>query len=147
MILLDSKNLQAVSNNPVHLMDEDGQLMPTALVPFCAFSNNFSTMGVKIDQFDVPVCKIFRAKLYQDQLCYEADFNEFKKNLGSKDEISVSFFIHYNEDRMLSMNSNDRTNFEKDRNVIIVNTIGKKQNDMNKASQVTLCFLFCSRST
>ena len=106
-------------------MDENGKLMPTALVPFCAFSNNFSTMGVKIDQFDIPVCNIFRAKLYHDQFCYEADFNQFKQGSGSKEEISVSFFIHYNEERMVSFaNSKDRKG--DDQNVIIVNTIGKE---------------------
>ena len=69
-------------------------------------------MGVKLDQFDVPVCNIFKAKLYQDQLCYEADFNQFKTDLGFLKEISISFFIAYNEDRMLSIANDDngRTN-------------------------------------
>ena len=103
--------------------------MPTALLPFCAFSDNFSTTGVKIDQFDVPVCNVFKTKLYKDQLCYEGDFNEFKKNLGSNKEVSVSFFIHYNEERMLSITNDKRTYFEDDRKVIIVNAIGKKDNE------------------
>ena len=106
-------------------MDENGKLMPTALVPFCAFSNNFSTMGVKIDQFDIPVCNIFRAKLYHDQLCYEADFNQFKTDLGFLKEISVSFFIHFNEDRMLSI-SYDYDGKAVEQNDIIVDTIGKE---------------------
>ena len=121
MILLDSKNLQTVSNNPVHLVDENGKLMPTALVPFCAFSNNFSTMGVKIDQFDVPVCNIFKAKLHKDQLCYEADIDNFKQEFQNS-ELSVSFFIHYNEDRIISI-ANQKSH-EEAPNVVVVDTIG-----------------------
>ena len=48
------------TNHPVHIQEEDGQLSPTALLPFCEFGGNMSVMGVKIDQFDVPVCNSFR---------------------------------------------------------------------------------------
>ena len=82
-------------------------------------------MGVKIDQFDIPVCNIFRAKLYHDQFCYEADFNQFKTDLGFLKEISVSFFIHFNEDRMLSI-SYDYDGKAVEQNDIIVDTIGKE---------------------
>ena len=33
-------------------------------------------MGVKIDQFDVPVCNSFEATVLNDQLCYEVDPNK-----------------------------------------------------------------------
>ena len=95
--------------------------MPTALIPFCAFSNNFSTMGVKIDQFDVPICNIFKAKVHEDQLCYEADIDNFKQE-SQDTELSVSFFIHYNEDRMLSI-ANQKSH-EEAPNVVVVDTIG-----------------------
>ena len=95
--------------------------MPTALVPFCTFSNNFSTTGVKIDQFDVPVCNIFKAKLHKDQLCYEADIDNFKQDFQNS-ELSVSFFIHYNEDRIISI-ANQKSH-EEAPNVVVVDTIG-----------------------
>ena len=65
-----SKELQKVSNHPVHITDQDNELSPTAFIPFCEFSGNMSVMGIKIDQFDVPVCNSFRPKIMQDQLCY-----------------------------------------------------------------------------
>ena len=42
-----------------------------------------SAMGVKIDQFDVPVCNSFQAKVLNDQLCYEVDLSRFsdKENI------------------------------------------------------------------
>ena len=77
-------------------------------------------MGIKIDQFSVPVCNSFRPKIIQDQLCYEVDPNEYKK-LHSNDEIELglTLYINYNEERdtsFQSQNSND--------NHIILDTIG-----------------------
>ena len=53
---LATPEMQKVTSHPVHIMDEDGQLSPTALIPFCSVSNNYSTMGTKIHSLDVPVC-------------------------------------------------------------------------------------------
>ena len=60
-----------------------------------------SSMGVKIDQFDVPVCNSFQAKIMNDQLCYEVDLNTFsdKNNLEKELEIGFNFLMDYNEDR------------------------------------------------
>ena len=43
-----------------------------------------STVGVKLDQFDDPVCNSFHAKILNDQLCYEVDLNSFsnKSNIA-----------------------------------------------------------------
>ena len=64
---------RTITNHPVHIEDKDGNLSPTALIPFCEFGGNMSVMGVKIDLFDVPVCNSFRPKIVQDQLCYTVD--------------------------------------------------------------------------
>ena len=34
------------------------------------------TVGVKIKQFDIPVCKSFDAKMLNDQLCYEVNLQK-----------------------------------------------------------------------
>ena len=60
--LIGFKKLQKFTNHPVHIK-EDYELYPTALIPFCEFGGNMSVMGVKIDQFDVPVCNSFRPKI------------------------------------------------------------------------------------
>ena len=73
-----------VTNHPVHIKEKDGQLSPTALIPFCEFGGNISTMGVKIDQFKVPFCNSFKAKTLNDELCYEVDLNNYKKFLSKK---------------------------------------------------------------
>ena len=77
-------------------------------------------MGIKIDQFSVPVCNSCRPKIIQDQLCYEVDPNEYKKLLNNDEiELGLTLYINYNEERdtsFQSQNSND--------NHIILDTIG-----------------------
>ena len=60
-----------------------------------------SVMGVTMDDFDVPVCNSFRPKIVMDQLCYTVDPNEYKHKIDLKGDISLSLFIHYNEDRQM----------------------------------------------
>ena len=95
------KKLETVTNHPVHLVEENGELLlPTALIPFCEFGRNMSVMGVKIEQFSFPLCTSFKAKLYKDQLCYTVDPNEFKHRIDLKGQLSITLAIDYNEDRV-----------------------------------------------
>ena len=115
----DFRRVHTTTNHPVHIVGENGTLSPTALIPFCEFGGNFSVMGAKIDQFDVPVCKSFRPKIVRDQLCYTVDPNKYKDKIDLKGELSLALYIHYNEDRQ--MEDIDHTEEHK----IVVNTIGK----------------------
>ena len=73
-------------------MTHDNQLSPSAFIPFCDFGGNMATMGVKIDQFDVPVCNSFQAKILNDQLCYEVDLNLLSKKYNQERiEIRLQF--------------------------------------------------------
>ena len=62
-----------------------------------------SAMGVKIDQFAVPVCNSFQAKIMNDQLCYEVDLNKFsdKNNIENELKLGFNFLMDYNEDRQV----------------------------------------------
>ena len=122
-------DIQRVTSHPVHLFDNIGSLNPTALVPFCSISDNFSAMGVKIDQIDVPVCNSFRPKIRKDQLCYTVDLNEIKKKIVSKNKVFFTFFIDFNEDRELSVAQNikEKGNSEitsRSTSEILIDTIG-----------------------
>ena len=112
-----------MTNHPVHLQTKDANAMinlyPTALIPFCGFGGNLSVMGIKIDQFDVPFCSSFRPKIIQDQLCYTVDPNEYKDKIDLEGDLSISIFLHYNEDRQME----DFDSFEEF--ITIVETIGK----------------------
>ena len=62
-----------------------------------------SSMGVKIDKFDIPVCNSFQAKIFNDQLCYELDLNNFtnKHNVQEELKSGFNFIMDYNEDRQV----------------------------------------------
>ena len=101
-----------------------------------------SVVGVKIDQFDDPVCNSFQATILNDQLCYEVDLNRFsnKSNIAKELELGFYFFMDYNEDRQVTRQSTmagevERSGIganllESDKNqhaFIYLNTIGKEQ--------------------
>ena len=90
------------TNHPVHIVTEEKKLSPSALIPFCEFGENIE-MGIKIDQFDDPVCNSFQAKIQNDQLCYEVDLNKFanKDNLNKALKSGLRFVLDYNEDRQV----------------------------------------------
>ena len=104
----------------MHIVDEEGHLSPTALIPFCQFAGNMSIMGFKIPEFEDPVCNSFRPKILHDQLCYEVDPNKFKTFINGGDDISLELFINYNEDRNMSTT----VDLVEKENFIIVQTIG-----------------------
>ena len=60
-----------------------------------------SAMGVMIEQFDVPVCNSFQAKILNGQLCYEVDLSKFshKHNIIRELKSGFAFIMDYNEDR------------------------------------------------
>ena len=89
----------------MHIIDNEGSLSPSAFIPFCAFGNNISTMGIKIDKFNVPVCNSFKAKILNDQLCYEVDVNEVidKQVLKKELDIGLTLLIDHNEDREVNI--------------------------------------------
>ena len=104
-ILLESQDIQRVTNHPVHIVDEEGNLSPTALIPFCDFGNNMSALGVKIDQFSVPVCNSFKPKIVNDQLCYEMNPSIYMMNdekANQKLQTGIMLLLSSNEDRQIN---------------------------------------------
>ena len=67
-----------------------------------------SAMGVKIDQFDHPVCNSFEAKIMNDQLCYEVDLNAYydEDNIKNQLKLGFHFLMDYNEDRQVTLDEN-----------------------------------------
>ena len=64
-----------------------------------------SALGVKIDQFDVPVCNSFKAKILNDQLCYEVDVNKIiSKPFTANDlKLGLVLLIDENWDRQYNL--------------------------------------------
>ena len=98
-----------------------------------------SSVGVKIDQFDVPVCNSFQAKILNDQLCYEVDLKKFSdpNNIHAELKLGFNFLLDYNEDRQVTLKKGIKgTKFglaksfvESDQNnhaLVYLDTIGNK---------------------
>ena len=70
-------------------------MSPSVFIPYCEFGGETSAVGVKIDNYDFPVCKSFKAKILNDQLCYEVDLNRFSNmhNIDKELELGFTFLL------------------------------------------------------
>ena len=111
---------QKISNHPVHIIDEDGNLSPSAFIPFCALGADTSIVGTKIKEFTTPVCNSFEVKLRNDQLCYEISVEHFTNKMHQEHEqafkLGLLLVLDYNEDLQIMIateapESNSNFNF------------------------------------
>ena len=97
------QQLQKITNHPVHIIDDNGELSPSAFIPFCQFGKNMSVMNVQLDLFSMPVCTHFKAKIFYDQLCYEVDVNRFQDKFTEQDlKLGLSMLVDTNFNRRYS---------------------------------------------
>ena len=76
------------------------------------------SMGVKIEQFEFPVCNSFQPKVLNDQLCYEVDPNKYKMNLNANElKQGLKLYIDTNNDRQTKSEDSDF--------MIYMDTLGK----------------------
>ena len=96
--MIDKVLLQTVSNHPVHIFKNEGG---SSFIPFCSFGEKF--IGKKINEFEVPVCDIFKPRNYFDQICYETNLENLKVNnsqkIGKQLEMGLTLVLDYNEER------------------------------------------------
>ena len=90
----------------MHITTKTGKKTPSSFIPFCEFGGDMTRVGRKIDDFDVPVCDSFEAKILNDQLCYEVNLNKFsdKDNIKKELKLGLNFVMDYNEDRQVVFN-------------------------------------------
>ena len=95
--------LRTVANHPVHIVDEKGDLSPSALIPFCSFGWDMISLGTNHEDFPIPVCDKFRAKVKNNQVCYELDLEQLKNEENIEDQLKTGLvlILDYNEDRQL----------------------------------------------
>ena len=105
--MTDQKNI----HHPVHLVDEEGKLSPSALIPFCDFGGDVSWLAEKVSEFDLAVCNSFRKTLLKGQLCYTLDVNQLRREKFTSEDFSLglTLLLDYNEDRMISDNTYTRS--------------------------------------
>ena len=95
--------MQALSSHPVHITDNEGKASPSAFIPFCEFGGNMDTMSINHKNFNWPICNIFKARILDDQLCYEVNLNLLRSQANFHNDIKLGlvFYMDYNEDRQI----------------------------------------------
>ena len=80
-------------------MNDEKKFSPSSFIPFCYFGNKF--IGAKIDEFEIPVCNIFRPRNYLDQLCYETNLHDQKDSQKIREQLEngLTLVLDYNEER------------------------------------------------
>ena len=92
--------IEKLLRHPVHLVNADKKLFPSAFIPFCGFGGKI--LGQMIPNLMIPVCDNFQPRLLNDQLCYEIDLHNITndKNPSVEDiKSGFVFVMDYNEDR------------------------------------------------
>ena len=115
--------IQKLSNHPIHIITEDKKPSPSAFIPFCAYGSNTLMMAQRVKHFHTPVCNSFKAKIFNNQLCYEVDVNRMvsRQNITKEQEqeslkIGLTFLMDYNEDRQGDYN--DKTDVKKEEDFV-----------------------------
>ena len=62
-------------NHPVHILDDNDNISPSAFIPFCSFQGSPDLLSREFANFSLPVCTSFKKRLLNGQLCYQIDVN------------------------------------------------------------------------
>ena len=61
-------------NNPPHILNKEGKVMPSALIPFCTFNSDMK--GKVMSNVSFPVCDLFEPVVHDGKLCYQMDMTK-----------------------------------------------------------------------
>ena len=59
--------------------DSTGELLPSALVPFCSYQRDNSILGEKRPELSQTICSKFKPTVLEGQLCYSLDLAKTAK--------------------------------------------------------------------
>ena len=81
----DDKNAGISGLHPPNLVNQDGDLHPNALVPFCAYQTKMLGERVQtLSNHSFIACSHFKPSILDGQLCYSFDVSEVAKDSGGK---------------------------------------------------------------
>ena len=109
-----------ISNHPVHILDDLGNMSPSAFIPFCQFGDTeMQEFGEDVVEFDIPVCQIFKMTVLKDQLCYHADINGYLSDMSNEDfKTGFMILVDKNLDRQINAKSyNNNNEFDNKQNL------------------------------
>ena len=77
----DERASRELSLHPVHLTpDKEGNLPPSALVPFCSYQGDRDLLGEKRPELgNITMCNNFQPTILEGQLCHSLDVTKVKR--------------------------------------------------------------------
>ena len=93
--------IKEISNHPVHIINVNGELNPSAFIPFCRVGDH--VLGETIRNFSQPVCNVFKPKVFEGQLCYSINWDllDPQPMIGSGPSNGLTLLLDYNEERSI----------------------------------------------
>ena len=83
-----SENITRVIHSP-HLISSQGQLLPSALIPFCALNSDLGVLGNPLnltEKLRLPVCNKFLPVVLEGQLCYSIYLDQVKTSPSKENQ-------------------------------------------------------------
>ena len=86
---------QALSLHPIHLTpDKEGNLPPSALVPFCSYQGESDSVGTKRPELgNITICNKFQPTILEGQLCYSLDITKLKEKTTKSGKTNGLFLL------------------------------------------------------
>ena len=112
-------------------------------------------MGFMMAPYELPVCSTFKAKILNDQLCYEVDLGKYAggDNVENDLKAGLVLFLDYNDDRQIKLGESidvdvhedfvDKVDASKDdeKALIYLHTIGETSLQNSLKYFDNLCYL------
>ena len=103
-------------------------------------------IGKKLSHFQVPVCSLFRKKIFSGRVCFEADLNQFKNKIDWKTALNKGFgFIIDTNDEYDVKNLFQRQASQKLENNLIFNVFKETGHDNKFAVMLKTISKICGR--
>ena len=107
----------SLSTHPVHLLGPGDKLMPSALIPFCAYGSDMRVVGRSSAHFTFPVCSAFSPTLHQGQLCYKLQLDQETTESQAGIEGGLMLFIDHNTERSV-ISTSEQGKYKMDKTVM-----------------------------
>ena len=121
--------ISRVSNHPVHMVDEEGNINPSSFIPFCSFGDNqfFNNLSDFNPELGMPVCDKFRPTMLDGRLCYRVTMDSFSQDITTQSGrgAGLNFIMDYNTERM-EQDIEQQQHIENREAMIYIETIGKE---------------------
>ena len=99
-------------NNPPHILNKDGKIMPSALIPFCSLGSVLR--GKYVPNISFRVCDLFDPVVHNGKLCFQMDMAEQIPKEKTVEGNGLTFIIDANVDKSVAKHIKrvDKNNLE-----------------------------------